>query len=241
MKAILDGEFELAEGLANEARSLGLSTHGSHVEGLYGVQMFSIRREQGRLAEVAPVIKRLLDDNPEDAAWKPGFALIAAELGHLDAAGRMMREMAEGEFDLPLDAKYSATLGYLADTAVMIDDVDMAATIYERLLPYRNMTVTIGVATVCYGSADRRLGALAALQADWGLAEEHFVSALELDKAMRAVPWLARSKAEFAQAMLRRGRPQDKEWAMRLNCEAMETAQKCGMLALSNELRIVQQ
>ena len=43
--------------------------------------MFAIRREQGRLAEVAPVVKRLVEENPDKKAWPPGFALIAADLG----------------------------------------------------------------------------------------------------------------------------------------------------------------
>ena len=72
LKNALDGEFAEAERLANEALRLGVTTHGSHVEGLFGVQMFSIRREQGRLAEVAPVIKRLLDDDEGDAPASRG-------------------------------------------------------------------------------------------------------------------------------------------------------------------------
>ena len=53
---------------------------------MYGLQMFSIRREQGRLAEVAPIVKRLIDEKPDEKAWLPGFALIAADLG-FDGAG----------------------------------------------------------------------------------------------------------------------------------------------------------
>ena len=34
---------------------MGRQTHGDHDEGIYGIQMFTIRREQDRLAEVAPV------------------------------------------------------------------------------------------------------------------------------------------------------------------------------------------
>lgn len=237
MKAILDGEFAEAERLANEALRLGVTTHGSHVEGLFGVQMFSIRREQGRLAEVAPVIKRLLDDDEGDASWRPGFALIAAELGHLDAARRMMNEMAATGFNLPLDAKYSATLSYLADTAVMIGDTEMCQTLYDRLLPYRGMTITIGVATVCYGSADRRLGALAAECGNWTAMEEHFQAALDLDTGMRATPWIARSQAGFALAMHKRGRSSDREHIDGLLDEAMATAVKFGMIGLSASLR----
>ena len=236
MVAILDGDYTGAETIARDALKLGMRTHGSHVEGLYGVQMFSIRREQGRLAEVAPVFKRLLDEETSDKSWKPGFALIAAELGHLEPARRMMNEMAADGFDLPLDAKYSATLGYLADTAIIIGDEVMAGALYDRLLPYSGMTITIGVTTVCHGSADRRLGALAALRSDWAAMERHFETALKVDAAIRSKPCLAHTKAEFAFALRRRGNSEDAGRVDRLMSEAMETAKNYDMVQLQRAL-----
>jgi hypothetical protein len=214
-----------------------MRTHGSHVEGLYGVQMFSIRREQGRLSEVAPVFKRLLDEETDDKSWKPGFALIAAELGHLDPARRMMNEMAAEGFNLPLDAKYSATLGYLAETAVIIGDEAMAGTLYDLLLPYSGMTVTIGVSTVCNGSADRRLGTLAALRSDWAAMENHFETALAVDAQIRSEPCLAHTKADFARALKCRGNSKDTDRSSRLMSDAMETAKNYDMVQLQKALK----
>jgi hypothetical protein len=54
MLAILDGNFAHAENLARDSLGFGRLAFGGQVEGVYGIQMFSIRREQGRLAEVAP-------------------------------------------------------------------------------------------------------------------------------------------------------------------------------------------
>ena len=62
MMAILDGRFTAAEALAGEALHLGRRTHGTEVEGLYGMQMFTIRREQSRLSEVAPAIKHFIEE-----------------------------------------------------------------------------------------------------------------------------------------------------------------------------------
>ena len=75
------GTSRLRRTSAREGLKLGRLTLGDQVEGVYGIQMFSIRREQGRLAEVAPVVKRLIDEKPDEKAWLPGFALIAADLG----------------------------------------------------------------------------------------------------------------------------------------------------------------
>ncbi len=62
MMAILDGKFTTAETLAGEALSLGRETHGTDVDGVYGMQMFAIRREQSRLSEVAPVMKHFIEE-----------------------------------------------------------------------------------------------------------------------------------------------------------------------------------
>ena len=107
---------------AERGWDLGHRTHGSQFEGVYGIQMFAIRREQGRLAEVAPVIKRLLDADPTQPAWKPGFALIASDLGFRQPAQRLLDELAASGFVFPLDAKHSMTLAYLAEVCVALED-----------------------------------------------------------------------------------------------------------------------
>ena len=77
---------------------MGRRTHGADVEGVYGMQMFTIRREQDRLSEVAPVMKHLIEENPDETTWLPGFALVAADLGYRDAAQRRLSELARRRF-----------------------------------------------------------------------------------------------------------------------------------------------
>ena len=236
MVAILNGDFEQAEQYANEAVKIGRQTHGEHVEGVYGVQMFTIRREQSRLQEVAPVIKRLMSDSPEDTTWKPGFGLIAAELGYMDAAERILGELADGGFELPHDAMYSTSLSYLADICLAVEHLEHAKTIYDMLLPYKNFTITAGATTVCAGAAARRLGSLAALMGDWDASNEMFEKAIDIDTSMGALPWIAHSKYAFAVGLRQRGRKQDWERAFRLEAEALATAQKLDMVSLKSKL-----
>ena len=113
MRAILLGEFAEAERLADRALEIG-EVQGELATGVYGVQMFTIRREQGRLAEVAPLFRRFLDENPRNAAWRPGLAVIASDLGFAEAARKAFAEMAGAGFAFPADAKRSLTLSYLA-------------------------------------------------------------------------------------------------------------------------------
>jgi tetratricopeptide (TPR) repeat protein len=234
MRAILHGEFANAERLANRAFETGRDVHGELATGIYGIQMFTIRREQGRLAEVAPLFRRFVDENPGDAAWRPGLALIASDLGFTDAARKAFDDMAGAE--LPADAKRGLTLSYLAEVCARLGDATRAELLYEQLLPYRDNMILAPVATVCCGAAARYLGMLAGAMGNWTAMEEHFEAALLLDERMHAWPWLAHTQHEFAALLLRRGRADDQAQANALLAAAAETAERLGMPALQQQI-----
>ena len=237
MLAILDGNFSTAETLAQQALELGHQTHGEQVEGVYGVQMFSIRREQGRLAEVAQVMKRLIDENPDQTTWLPGFALIATELGFEEPARRRLRELAETGFEMPADAKRSTSLSYVAEVAALLGDAETAARLYELMSVYQHMTITAGIVTVCYGAASRYLGMLAATLGEFDRAEAHFEHALDMNARIGARPWLAHTKAEYALLLRRRGGKGVSERAEVLANEAWEIAAELDMVRLKKRLQ----
>ena len=89
-----------------------------------------------------------------------------------------MRELAEAGFELPFDAKRSASLSYVAEVAFLLGESDAAERLYELMSAYRHMTVTMGFVTVCYGAASRYLGMLAATLGEFDKAEAHFEHAL---------------------------------------------------------------
>jgi class 3 adenylate cyclase/tetratricopeptide (TPR) repeat protein len=237
MMAILDGRFTAAEALAEEALSLGRQTHGTEVEGVYGMQMFTIRREQSRLSEVAPVVKHLIEENPDETTWLPGFALIAADLGYRDAAQRRLNEMARTGFSMPLDAKRSASLSFISEVAVSLGDQEAAQTIYDLMLAYKNMTLTAGVATVCFGAASRYLGMLSATLGDFEKAAGHFEHALEMNASSGSRPWLAHTQAEYANLLLKIGGKKAAERAMSLSEQAWAIAAELDMVRLKKKLQ----
>jgi tetratricopeptide (TPR) repeat protein len=237
MQALLAGDFDGAERLAEAAHAIGSKTHGEVASAVYGMQMFTIRREQGRLAEVAPIIKRFIDKNPEKKTWRPGFALIASDLGLKEQAQRILDELRESNFDLPFDAKRSTTLSYLAEVCAALGDRICSRRLYDLLEPYRDMTITAGIMTVCYGSAGRFLGELADALDDWENAEEHFEDALRMNEEMEAWPWLAHTRHRFARMLVRRGQQQDIKRVEQLLTQSWATANQLGMVALKESLR----
>ncbi|MGX5849171.1 adenylate/guanylate cyclase domain-containing protein [Mesorhizobium sp. PL10] len=237
MMAILDGRFTAAETLAEEALSLGKRTHGTQVEGVYGMQMFAIRREQNRLSEVAPIIKLLIDEHPDETTWLPGFALVAADLGYRDAAQRRLSELARIGFAMPLDAKRSTSLSFVGEVAVSLGDIEAAQMIYDLMLPYKGMTITAGVTTVCFGAATRYLGMLSAALGDFEKAAEHFEHALKMNAASGSRPWLAHTQAEYANLLMKTGSKKATERAMSLSEQASATAAELGMVRLQKRLQ----
>jgi tetratricopeptide (TPR) repeat protein len=240
MAALLHGDFAEAERLAEQALELGRDDYREVATGVYGVQMFTIRREQGRLAEVAPVLRRFIVQHPQDSAWRPGLALIASDLGFDEAARKAFEDLAGGGFIFPADAKWNLTISYLAEVCTRLSDRRRADQLYQLLLPYRDITIVAPTTTVCCGAAARYLGMLAAVIGDWTAAETHFETALAMDERMQAWPWLAHTQHEFAAALLARGRAGDRSRAEALLAAAAETAARLGMPALQKQIGLLQ-
>jgi class 3 adenylate cyclase/tetratricopeptide (TPR) repeat protein len=237
MMAILDGRFTAAEKLAEEALKLGKHTLGVAPEGVYGMQMFAIRREQSRLSEVAPVMKLLIEENPDEITWLPGFALVAFDLGYREAAQRRLEELFSTRFTLPLDGKRSASLSFLTEVAAGLGDMEAARTLYKLMLDYKEMTVTIGMATVCFGAASRYLGMLSAALGEFDRASKHYEHALEMNSAIGSRPWLAHTQADYSDLLMKIGSRAAIKRAMSLSEHARSTAAELGMVRLQQRLK----
>jgi hypothetical protein len=230
MLAILEGEFSAAEAYAEAALVAGQDVQEQNAAGVYGVQMFTIRREQGRLAEVAPLLKRFVDNNPGETVWRPGLTVMASDLGYFDMAKHNFDAIAEADFRLPMDAKRSATLSYLAEACVALGDMRRAEDFYGLLFPIRS-TSQSALERYIAGSA-RFLGMLATLMEDWEVAEEH--SRPRSQWILKCTHGLAPMRHDYATMFRRRGRQSDLVHMGHLRSEALATATRLGMVALQD-------
>ncbi|MEX3846280.1 AAA family ATPase [Paraburkholderia sp. BR10882] len=232
MQAILMGDFAAAEDKATESLKLAQSGKGEFAAGVYGVQMFTIRREQGRLAEVAPVLRQFVREHPTDSIWRPGLMLIWTDLGFDEYARDGLDQMELTDSAIPVDSKRLITLAYLAEVAVRLEEREPAARIYELLRPFQDQAVTVPAFTLCCGATARYLGMLASVLGDWKAAYNYFEYALEMDARLQAWPWLAHSQHEFAMMLAARNQDSDKSRAAQLLAASAETAGQLGMFAL---------
>jgi hypothetical protein len=128
-------------------------------------------------------------------------------------------------------------VAYLAEACIYLDDPRRAALLYDVLLPYHDRCLVMGQSGGCEGAVVRYLGQLAATLERWDDAAGHFERALEIHLRMGARPLLAHTRHEYAVALLKQGRPEDRERANGMLDAALATAEELGMTALAERIR----
>ena len=234
--ALCDGRLETAEALAKRSHEWERLLTARAPSGVYGIQMFSVRRETGRLAELAPAIRILAGDPARSGPWRPGLVALLAELGmEAEARRELARVVADG-LDPFRESLWLAALAYLTDACTALGDEATAALVYPELEPFGGGNVMIGHLVSCYGAADRYLGMLAATIGEAERAERHFERGMALNRRMGAPTWLAHTAYEYARFLLAHRRGERKRAAALLG-EAAALAERIGMPALLSRVR----
>jgi DNA-binding winged helix-turn-helix (wHTH) protein/tetratricopeptide (TPR) repeat protein len=238
MRALMGGRFEESERLAQNTFAIARSMQAETAAGVLGLQMFALRREQGRLKEVEPVVRMFVQQNSADAAWRPGLAMIYSELGLTADARAEFENLARNDFtDLPRDSLWMGTITFLVDICTFLGDRDRANTLYRILLPFAGRNVVVSNGVVCYGALSRYLGALATTLERWDDAARHFEDALAMNTRMDARPWLAHTQEQYATMLLARSQSRrDRNKAATLLSAAVATARELGMRALEERI-----
>jgi tetratricopeptide (TPR) repeat protein len=192
--AFLRGDLAECERLSERCLDLATSLPGVDGSGTFGLRMFMIRREQDRLASLAPLISRLLEEDRSTSFWTPGLALLLAETGSTDEAQAVLTELASGSDGIPRDAMWSTVLVLATETAAILADASAAQRLRDLLEPLSGQHVVSGAAQFCFGSADRYLGILSFLLGDLTAAEDHLGRALAADDASGSVLWSNESR-----------------------------------------------
>jgi DNA-binding CsgD family transcriptional regulator len=230
--ALCTGRLAEADAAAQRSREWSRLLTGRPATGVYGIQMFGIRREQGRLSELAAAMQAFASSKEAARAWRPGLAALLAELGMEDEARRELELVREQGFDAFRSALWVASLTYLTDACSEVGDETLAALLYRELAALAGANVAVGHGVACYGSADRYLGLLAATLGDHDRALEHFEQALAFNRRMGATTWVAHTLYGYGQTLLKRGAGRDAMRATQLLSEAATLAERIGMPTL---------
>jgi DNA-binding CsgD family transcriptional regulator len=154
----------------------------------------------------------------------------------LDEARAQLALIQSDGLDVYRHALWVGSLTYIADACVAVGDADLSEQVYRELLSIAERNVMIGHGVACYGSSERYLGTLAAAYGQLELAELHLQRAIDYNRDMGAITWLAHSDFEYARTLGAQGRA-DEPAAQAALAEASDLAERIGMPALLGRIR----
>jgi predicted ATPase len=203
------------------------------------IMLFQLRREIGLADDLDEAIGAVIElsgesldpfDRGRGTVARAFRTILLAEAGYLDDARSAFETLAIQDFaDLPKDPYWLTTIALLSEACVMIGDLARAALLYDLLLPYAHRNASPASSCVPYGSVSHYLGLLATQLDRMVDAARHFEAALGLNERMRDRPAVARTKYRYAEMLIRRNLPGDRERAQELLSQARSAAEEIGM------------
>ena len=241
MRMVLQGRYEEGERLAREALDAGLRLRCESAEGIFGMQMFTIRRDQGRLGELAGALSAFTRERSVGTTWRPGLALMYSELGRADEARSELEHLSRDDYvAIPRDVLWPTCLAYLVEVAAFLGDRQRAAELYELLQPYDGHTLIVGSCVACLGASSHYLAMMARCLGRPDDAARHFEDALALNTRIGARPWLARTQLRLGTLLLERKSAADRARGRELLHAALASARALGMTSLEQRANAAQ-
>jgi tetratricopeptide (TPR) repeat protein len=231
--ALLEARLDEAEPLIERAREVGQRAQPMEARTTYAIQMWALRRDQGRLEGVVTSVREAAIEFP----WYPHFrcclAVTYAELGQADRGRVLVEELAgEGFATIPVDNEWLFAMAFLGEAVGEVGDEATAEQLYRLLEPYSGLHA-YSAPELSLGSVSRPLGLLAARRGHLDDARAHLEAAIEENRRMDALPWLVRSMRDLAMLLRDSG---ETDRAGELVAEALDIAEASGLAALEHQL-----
>jgi hypothetical protein len=238
-RALLTGAFPEAERLAETALALQPERRNARWANI--LELSILRWEQGRLRELQEAWQPLVDQYPRLAVARAWHSLgeieriEQGEHGNLEPVRFALHQMVEQIPHRPRNGLWLQGLALTSLVAAQLNDADAARALYPILRPYAGQFITMNMEqpVACLGSGSLYLGLLATTASRWSEAVEHYEASISEHERLGAVPFLTRTRYEYARMLLRRGEPADLDRAHELLDRAAPTAQALGMTAVS--------
>lgn len=223
---ITQGQVEIAEPIALRTLALGERAQEPNAQQILAAQLAQVRTQQGRLAEILPMLEAVACEHPAVPVWAAALAYAYTRLDRLDEARAVLATITDPHACLAYrDNAWLTMVYYLSCTVGEIGDPAWAKLVYEHLQPHsgRNVVDDVG----CYGPADYALAKLALVLDDATAAARHFDSALRLSAALGARPALVESQYAYGAWLTQH--TTHRERGIGLLQDAQATARQLGM------------
>jgi tetratricopeptide (TPR) repeat protein len=240
MRAMVDGDFDLAETQAEEALAIGKPLNAESAYHTYVTQVWGTWWLTGRTGEAEALVREMASRYPGIVGWRAIQASIDLDLGRKDPAqralARLLSEVEKAARDSPF---ILSALCPLAELCARIGTPLDARALYEKLRPYarHHGFVHMGIAT--HGPMTRHLGLLAARMGETDLAIEHLSDSLVRAERMGSPTFSALCSLSLARVLLSKGSPDARERASVLLWNAAALSLRTGMTGLHTCCRVI--
>jgi DNA-binding CsgD family transcriptional regulator len=219
-----EGNLDAASLTCSRLVEVGSSFGTDDTEGPYGVQMYMVQREAGRLGAVRPFITG--EESPTQK-WAPGLLALYTELGLAPDAQRLLQWLLVRYTDNDSNsADWPIRLAFMVEAATWLEDKSAARRLRPLMAEYTGLNLLGGSFIAVFGSADRYLGRLDSLLGS-GSPEDRFAAALDLDERTEAPLHQAETLAAHVAHLRRVGK--DPARARQMTGQAMSIAEPRGL------------
>lgn len=200
--ALIEGRLEEADRLIQETFEIGQGTEPDALA-CFVAQRTCLAFEAGVLADMVPLVRQALQQNPGIPGFRSTLALALVENGELEEAQALLAiDAASGFRDLAYDVTWLTVLCVYAHVSARVGDRAAATALRELMLPCRAMVAYPYFGA--WGPVEHYLGALAITCGDLDAAEDHLNAADTVNARARASAWAARTATERARLVLAR-------------------------------------
>lgn len=227
------GDLDAAEAAMGEADALGQSLQIEVSRSAAAGHLLLLAWERDELPNGIPLLETLIESAATPGPWLPPLALAYLEAGRVDDARRVGAELPELIQSTVHRQNRAAIASVAAEIVDAVRDDRLTATVETVLAPYAGRLRVSPTGVMTLGPYDRFLGQCALARDDLDMAIGRFDAGRLLAQKYELVIWEPRTAVWQADALLRRGQPDDRELAQILVGEASQMGEAIGSALLS--------
>jgi hypothetical protein len=213
MLDIRAGRFAEAEAGAVACAEAGRGAGDADATGWFGAHMVAIRWYQGRIGELVPTLREIVNSptlSAIDHSHVAGLAVAAAATGDRRDANGALARLGACRFDrLPESSSWLVSMYGIVEAANLVGDVDSAQAAYGLLRPYAGLPMVASIGVACFGSVQHALGVASMTLGETDRAIAHLRTAVCDNLALGHWPATVLSRVRLAEALAHRSGPGD--------------------------------
>jgi tetratricopeptide (TPR) repeat protein len=234
--ALLEARLDEAEVLVDRALEVGKRSQPMEARSTEAIQRWALRREQGRLEEAEPILRRASEDFPWYPHFRCGFANMYVELGEVERARALVADLARDRFSrIPVDNEWLFAMCLVAEPVAAVADTGTVAILFDLLSPFAGLSA-YSAPELYLGTVTLYLGLLAARLGRQQEAERYLEDAVLRSERTGATTWVVRSRYHLADVLRRRGDQSGRQRAAEVAGTTREMAGRVGLTAMEERL-----